>query len=103
MRFPAHRYIQGGRVTYNAPLSLVSLTELVERPDPAKPLSGNRLVVPSRAKAFSDYLGVRGWVSPGLTLRVLPDEASFTSHWGTDTLQWGELSIPRSVTTTILD
>ena len=103
LRFPAHRYMQGGRVTYNAPLSLVSLTELVERPDPNKPLLGNRLVVPSRAKAFSDYLGVPGWVSPGLTLRVLPGEVSFEGHWGIDSLKWGELAISRSVTTTILD
>jgi hypothetical protein len=103
LRFPAHRYMQGGRVTYNAPLSLVSLTELVERPDPDKPLPGNRVVVQSRAKAFADYLGVSSWVSPGLTLRVLPGEVAFEDHWSTDTLQWGELSISRSVTTTILD
>lgn len=103
LRFPAHRYIQGGRVTYNAPLSLVSVTELAERPDSAKPLPGNRVVVESRAKGFGDYLGLPGWVSPGLTLRVLPGEVDFKSHWGIDTLQWGELAISRSVNTSILD
>lgn len=103
LKLPAHRYQQGGRITYSVPLSLAMVRELVERPDPQRPLPGNRIVSEPRAKAFSEYLGDNNFVCPPLGVRVHPDEVTFTQHWGADGIAWGEISIPRNVLTRILD
>lgn len=103
LKLPAHRYIQGERVTYGTALPLGGVMELIERPDPEKPLPGNRRVEPARARAFAEYLGLKNWVSPGLTVRILPEEVRFTRRWGADGLQWGELEIPKRIMTRILD
>src|SRR5262245_15408686 len=95
--------MQGGRVTYSAPMTFMGVMELVERPDPATPLEGNRKVESNRAKEFADYLERDNWVSPGITVRVLPGEVSFQPQWGNGALQWGSLEVPKRVLTRILD
>ena len=52
----ATRYQQGGRDIYSIDLSLPQLVQTIPRPDPDRPLEGNRQISVSRARSFGEYL-----------------------------------------------
>lgn len=72
LEVPAFRYQQGGRTQYNTVISVVEVPTFVARkPDPAKPLDGNRKVDGPRAKRFGEYVyEKRDWVSPAIFVGV---------------------------------
>ena len=54
LELPAFRYTQGRRTQYSTVVSVLEVPTLVSRkPDPSKPLDGNRKVDGSRAKRFA--------------------------------------------------
>src|SRR5947209_787718 len=68
LEVPAFRYQQGGRTQYNTVVSVLEVPTFVARkPDPNKPLDGNRKVDGPRAKRFGEYVfEKRDWVSPAI-------------------------------------
>ena len=80
---------------------------LVTRPDPNRPLEGNRKVDANRAKKFGEYLLKNDdWVSPAVIVRVPAQELSFVDKKKfDDNTSWGVLSIPLDTLTelTLLD
>lgn len=102
---PATRYSQGQRKMYHLTVTLAQLTQLIpKRPDPTKPIEGNRRVDPARAKKFGDYVIERdNWVSPAIIVRAPSGEIDFESmHDFPDGTAWGILRIPLHVLTEIL-
>lgn len=102
---PATRYRQGKREMYHLTVTLAQLTQLVpKRPDPDKPIEGNRRVDPKRARKFGDYVLERDdWVSPAIIVRVPSGEVNFApAHEFPDGTAWGVLKIPLHVLTEIL-
>jgi hypothetical protein len=101
---PATRYRLGGRVQYHVNLPLGQVTTLIKRPDPNRPLPGNRKVEARRGQAFGDYLRKNhDWVSPAVIVRVPVHEVSFTEKVKfEDGTAWGVLEISLDVLTEIL-
>jgi hypothetical protein len=102
---PATRYRQGGREMFHLTVTLAQLTQLIpKRPDPSKPIEGNRRVDPNRAKRFGDYVLERDdWVSPAIIARAPSGEIEFDAvHKFPDGTAWGILRIPLHVLTEIL-
>lgn len=102
---PATLYRQGKREMYHLTVTLAQLTQLVpKRPDPEKPIEGNRRVDPKRARKFGDYVLERDdWVSPAIIVRVPSGEVTFTpAHEFADGTAWGVLEIPLHVLSEIL-
>jgi hypothetical protein len=90
---------------FHLTVTLAQLTQLIpKRPDPSKPIEGNRRVDPKRAKKFGDYVLERdNWVSPAIIVRIPSGEVSFeTAHEFADGTAWGILTVPLHVLTEIL-
>jgi hypothetical protein len=101
----ATRYRQGGRTQYHVAVPVASLVQiLVNRPDPNRPLEGNRKVDGNRAKKFGEYLLKNAdWVSPAVIVRVPAHELKFTARAKmADGTQWGVLEIPLDILTEIV-
>jgi hypothetical protein len=93
---PATRYRQGGRVQFHITIPVLQVARLVQKPDPAQPLDGNRKVDLPRAKKFASYLRKhREWVSPAIIVRAPAHELDFvpSQEFGNGT-SWGVLRIP---------
>lgn len=102
---PATRYQQGGRMMYHVTLTLAQLPQLVvKRPDPDRPIEGNRRVDAGRARKFGTYvLKNDDWVSPAIIVRAPSGEVSFrAAKQFADGTAWGVLTIPLHVLTEIL-
>jgi DGQHR domain-containing protein len=102
---PATSYKQGRRSMYHLTVTLAQLTQLIpKRPDPEKPIEGNRRVDPKRAKKFGDYVLERdNWVSPAIIVRMPSGEVHFEpAHEFPDGTAWGILTVPLHVLTEIL-
>jgi len=105
VELPATRYHQGGRTQYHIAISVSGVTRLiVTRPDPHKPLEGNRKVDERRARKFGDYMmRNKNWVAPGIIVRMPVGEVSFESKAKfDDNTSWGVLSIPLDILTEII-
>jgi len=105
VELPATRYHQGGRTQYHVAVSVAEMARLlVNRPDPNKPLDGNRKVDLGRAKKFGDYLLKNvDWVSPAVIVRVPAHEVKFDPKATfPDGTAWGVLSIPLDLLTEIV-
>jgi hypothetical protein len=105
IEIPATRYRQGDREMYHLTVTLAQLTQLIpKRPDPDKPIEGNRRVDPKRAAKFGDYVLERpNWVSPAIIVRIPSGEVDFNiAHPFDDGTAWGILKIPLHVLTEIL-
>jgi DGQHR domain-containing protein len=90
---------------YHLTVTLAQLTQLIpKRPDPDKPIEGNRRVDPKRAAKFGDYVLERSnWVSPAIIVRIPSGEVDFAvAHPFDDGTAWGILKIPLHVLTEIL-
>ena len=100
----ATRYRQGGRVQYHITIPVAELIRLVQRPDPSRPLQGNRKVDPRRAKKFGEYLlKNQDWVSPAVIVRVPLHEVKFDAKVELpDGTAWGVLSIPLDILSEIV-
>lgn len=100
----ATRYRQGGRVQYHITIPVAELIRLVQRPDPSRPLQGNRKVDPRRAKKFAEYLlKNHDWVSPAVIVRVPLHEVAFEAKVELpDGTAWGVLRIPLDVVSEIV-
>src|SRR2546423_7014256 len=72
LELPAFRYKQGGRTQYSTVVSVLEVPTFVARkPDPNKPLDGNRKVDGPRAKRFGEYVNDKAdWVSPAIFVGV---------------------------------
>src|SRR5436309_8334708 len=72
LELPAFRYQQGGRTQYSTVVSVLEVpTFVARRPDPNKPLDGNRKVDDPRAKRFGEYVYEEDtWVSPAIFVGV---------------------------------
>ncbi len=108
VELPATRYRQGGRTQYHVAIPVAALTRLlVNRPDPNRPLEGNRKVDANRARKFGEYLLKNDdWVAPAVIVRVPAHELSFVAKKTfDDSTSWGVLSIPLDTLTelTLLD
>lgn len=101
---PATRYRQGGRTQYHVNLPLGQVTTLIKRPDPSRPLPGNRKVEAKRGQDFGDYLRKNSdWVAPALIVRVPTHEVKFIEKVPfEDGTAWGVLEIALDVLTEIL-
>jgi DNA-sulfur modification-associated len=95
----ATRYRQGGRVQYHITIPVAELIRLVQRPDPNRPLQGNRKVDARRAKKFGEYLLKNNdWVSPAVIVRVPRHEVEFEPKVELpDGTAWGVLRIPLDI------
>ena len=105
VELPATRYRQGGRTQYHLAISVSAVTRLiVTRPDPNRPLEGNRKVDRTRAKKFGEYmLRNTNWVSPGIIVRMPIGEVTFIPKYPfEDTTSWGVLQIPLDMLTEII-
>jgi DNA-sulfur modification-associated len=100
----ATRYRQGGRVQYHITIPVAELIRLVQRPDPNRPLQGNRKVDPRRAKKFGEYLLKNNdWVSPAVIVRVPRHEVGFEPKVELpDGTAWGVLRIPLDILSEIV-
>jgi hypothetical protein len=92
-------------------LTVGDMLDLVEEPDPTKPLAQNRLVEASRAHKYADYVlnnsRVTGgnWTCPPLTVRVDPNVLNpleTIQDFG-DNTQIVKITVPRTVNFHILD
>jgi len=94
---PATKYQQGYRTQYHVSMPVWQLTQLiVNRPDPARALPGNRRVDPLRAQKFAEYIMKHeAWVSPAIIVRAPKSELKFTPAKSfADHTAWGVLEIP---------
>lgn len=101
----ATRYQQGGRTQYHIAVPVAEMARLiVQRPDPNRPLPGNRKVDAKRANDFAKYILTNDdWVSPAIIVRVPKHEVHFTSKAEfEDGTAWGVLAIPLDVLTEIV-
>lgn len=92
----ATRYRQGGRIQFHVAIPVWQLTQIVvNRPDPNRPLEGNRKVDARRADKFADYLlSEERWISPAIIVRAPRNELTFTSKQDfADETAWGVLEI----------
>jgi hypothetical protein len=83
---------------------VAELARIIQRPDPTRPLAGNRKVDAKRAKKFADYiLKNPDWVSPAVIVRVPPNEVEFDVKVPfEDGTAWGVLNIPLGLLTEIV-
>ena len=104
VQLPATRYRQGGREMYHMVVPLAALPQLVSRPDPSRPIEGNRKVNAKHAADFGDYvLENKTWVAPSIIVRAPSGDVSFDVKAPFDDgAAWGILSIPLHVLTEIL-
>jgi hypothetical protein len=104
IQLPATRYRQGGREMYHMVLTLAALPQLVTRPDPERPIDGNRKVDARHARDFGDYvLENQTWVAPSIIVRAPSGDVSFDEQAKfEDGSSWGVLNIPLHVLTEIL-
>lgn len=101
----ATKYMQGGRIQYHIAVPVAEMARLiVQRPDPNRPLPGNRKVDAKRAMDFAKYILTNDdWISPAIIVRVPKHEVSFESrHDFPDGTAWGVLRIPLDVLTEIV-
>ena len=107
LELPAFRYKQGRRTQYSTVVSVLEVPTLVSRkPDPAKPLDGNRKVDGSRAKRFGEYVNdKRDWVAPAIFVGVPREHNSLVFDekiaFGNGSA-FGILSIPSNETQHVL-
>lgn len=104
VQLPATRYRQGGREMYHMVVPLAALPQLVSRPDPSRPIEGNRKVNAKHAEDFGNYvLDNKTWVAPSIIVRAPSGDVTFEvkAPFG-DGAAWGILSIPLHVLTEIL-
>jgi hypothetical protein len=98
LKIPAWEYLQGGRPHYDTIINMTQLPAfIVDRPNPDKPLEGNRRVDANRAKKFGTYvIDNDDWVSPAITVRVPANGVvKFdTVHRFENGTAWGWLTIP---------
>lgn len=104
VQMPATRYRQGGREMYHMVVPLAALPQLVSRPDPSRPIEGNRKVNAKHAADFGDYvLDNKTWVAPSIIVRAPSGDVTFEAKAPFDDgVAWGILSIPLHVLTEIL-
>jgi len=107
LELPAFRYKQGGRTQYSTVISVLEVPTLVARkPDPNKPLDGNRKVDGPRAKRFGEYVNDKqDWVSPAIFVGVPKEHNSlrFVEKVAFDNgSSFGILSIPSNETQHVL-
>lgn len=96
LELPATRYQQGGRTQYHINVPVIQVIRLVQKPDPARLIEGNRKVETSRAKKFATYLRKeREWVCPAIIARVDARQLTFVPMQGFENgTSWGVLQIP---------
>ncbi|MBU6329109.1 MAG: DGQHR domain-containing protein [Acidobacteria bacterium] len=95
----AQRTVQGGRVHFTVAMPIVRIPSMLPKPDPAVPFEDNRIVNPTHAKKFADYVFEKeDWHSGPLTIRTTSDSVSFKVFETGDLgpVQLGVLSVPRS-------
>lgn len=104
VQLPATRYRQGGREMYHMVVPLAALPQIVSRPDPSRPIEGNRKVNAKHASDFGDYiLDNKTWVAPSIIVRAPSGDVTFEEKAPfEDGAAWGILSIPLHVLTEIL-
>ncbi|CAN5352339.1 hypothetical protein BH09ACT6_BH09ACT6_00290 [soil metagenome] len=104
VQLPATRYRQGGREMYHMVVPLAALPQIVARPDPSRPIEGNRKVNAKHAADFGDYvLDNKTWVAPSIIVRAPSGDVTFEAKAPFDDgAAWGILSIPLHVLTEIL-
>ena len=107
LEVPAFRYRQGGRTQYSTVVSVLEVPTFVARkPDPTKPLDGNRKVDGPRAKRFGEYVYEEStWVAPAIFVGVPREHNSLEFdkkiEFGNGSA-FGVLSIPSNETQHIL-
>jgi hypothetical protein len=107
LELPAFRYKQGGRTQYSTVVSVLEVPTLVSRkPDPGKPLDGNRKVDGPRAKRFGEYVNEKkDWVAPAIFVGVPREHNSLRFEekiaFGNGST-FGILSIPSNETQHVL-
>jgi hypothetical protein len=107
LEVPAFKYRQGGRTQYSTVVSVLEVPTFVARkPDPSKPLDGNRKVDGPRAKRFGEYVYEEDtWVSPAIFVGVPREHNSLKFEekigFGNGSA-FGILSIPSNETQHIL-
>ena len=94
-RYLATRFIQGGREVFSLELGLDVAASTLPRPDPLRPMPGNRRVNEKHARSFGDYVRNNAeWVAPALLLRG-PNIFNFTVEKEIAGVQFGVVGIPR--------
>jgi hypothetical protein len=105
VQLPATRYRQGQRTQYHVAIPVWQVTQIItNKPDPARPLEGNRRVDPARAEKFATYiLEHEGWVSPAIIVRAPAGELGFkpSKHFDNAT-SWGVLEVPLNILSEII-
>lgn len=105
VQLPATRYRQGQRTQYHVAIPVWQVTQVItNKPDPARPLEGNRRVDPARAEKFANYIiEHEGWVSPAIIVRAPARELGFKSIKDFDnSTSWGVLEIPLNILSEIV-
>ena len=75
VQLPGTKYQQGRRIQFHVALPVAELARIVQRPDPTRPLPGNRKVDEKRAEKFARGFtswSSKDWVSPAIIVRVPP-------------------------------
>ncbi|MDP9223869.1 MAG: hypothetical protein M3P18_08435, partial [Actinomycetota bacterium] len=107
LELPAFHYRQGGRNQYSTVVSVLEVPTFVARkPDPNKPLDGNRKVDGPRSKRFAEYVrDAKNWVAPAIFVGVPREHNSLKfeekARFANGTA-FGILSIPSNETQHIL-
>lgn len=107
LELPAFHYRQGGRNQYSTVVSVLEVPGFIARkPDPNKPLDGNRKVDWPRSKRFAEYVhDEKTWVSPAIFVGVPREHNSLKfeekARFGNGTA-FGILSIPSNETQHVL-
>ena len=105
IQLAATRYSQGQRTQYHVAIPVWQVPQVItSRPDPSRPLEGNRRVDPARAEKFANYiLDHEGWVSPAIIVRAPKGEVEFIpSKRFDDGTSWGVLQIPLNILSEIV-
>lgn len=105
VQLPATRYRQGQRTQYHVAIPVWQVTQVItNKPDPARPLEGNRRVDPARAEKFAHYiLEHEGWVSPAIIVRAPSGELHFKTFKDfNDGTGWGVLEVPLNILSEIV-
>src|SRR5487761_2067211 len=105
VQLPATRYRQGQRTQYHVAIPVWQVTQIItNKPDPSRPLEGNRRVDPARAEKFAHYiLEHEAWVSPAIIVRAPAGELGFKPSKAFDNAtSWGVLEVPLNILSEIV-
>ena len=95
-QYLATRFKQGGRDVYCIDLSVPQLVTTLPKPDPERPLDGNRKIDPRHAKGFATYVRKnQNWIISPLLLRAPEHTFTFEPRKNIGGTDWGVLTLPR--------